>query len=582
MKWKLTDIYSSDKEWEKDFIKNKKLLELIIKYKGKLNLKLEEFYTKYEELEIDLLELYVYSRMKYDLDLTEQVNESMFKKIQLLESDMAQKLSWVEPEILELGEKKVMELVSNSSKLMEYEHDFDSLFYSHKHILDKEKEELLSYYTLFNGTPKNIYTAFRYSDSKPVKVKLSDGRKIEVMDQNYTSLLTIEKSQENRKRIFEAMYQSFENNKNMLSNVYLSIVNKNIATCKARKYDSFLNIYLDGEKVPTEVYTNLLDVCKESKKHVKKYLDLKKKKIGLKEYRSYDRFVPLVEVNKKYSYENAKKLVMDSVKGLPNHYIEKVKEAMTEGYIDVMPNPNKKGGAYAWGTYKTHPYVLLNFNGTLSDVSTLAHEVGHAVHKLYSDENQPFATCSHSIFVAEVASTFLERVLVEDLLEKSSDKNEKIYLLQKMIDGLIGTFYRQSMFADFEYTVHTKISKGSVMTEKDLSNLGINLYKSYYGFDITDEKYKRLWWSFIPHIYNSPFYVYKYATCYTVSSKLYDDYLKDKSKFENFVNLLKAGADDYPFNQILKCNVDLSKKETYITVVENLKRLVERLEELLK
>jgi oligoendopeptidase F len=585
MNWDLTAIYKDEKVWEKDYQKCERLLNELEEYKGKLDSfeTFENFIIKRESLEITLFELYPYAKMSYDLNMKDQEKEARLQKIQLLLSKASEKLSWVDPEILSIGEEKIFSYVNKSTKLKEYKYPFESLFHQQKHILDKEQEQLLSYFSLFCGTPSNIYNALSIADAKPQKVKLNNGEEIEISSQNHASFLLKLEKQEDRKKVFEALYGTLENNKATYANIYGAIVKKNIAIMKARKYDSFLNLFLDSEKIPIEVYTNFIKVTKEGTKALKRYILLRKKILGLKEYYAFDRFVPLVKVDRKYSYEEAKNVILEAIKRTPIDYQQKVKEVMQDGYIDVKSNPNKCNGAYAFGTYLSHPYILLNFEETLNDVETLAHEAGHAVHTLYAMENQPYATYGYSIFVAEVASTFLERIVLDYLIEKSTDRNEKIYLLQTMIDRLVATFYRQTMFADYEYQAHSVFLKGEAITEKALSDIFIKLYEEYYDLDLKKDYLKRLVWAYVSHFFVSPFYVYKYATCYVISSKLYNDYKKEgDNAFDNFVNLLKAGGNDFPYNQVLKYGIDLTKKETIKPIIEDMEKLVDKLEKLLE
>lgn len=578
MKWDLTHMYKSTDDWDKNFKKIEKLVDELVTYKGNLKNNLEEFFIKSEEADIIMADLYVYAHFALDLDMSNQEAAARAKKIENLNATNAEKMSWESSELLSIGEEEIMKLVEKSSKLKEYRHTFDALFYSKEHILDEDKEKLLSYFSNFSSTPNEIYKAFRYADDKSFKLKLGNGKTIDVMDQNYNSLIKDTKDQQDRKKIFETFYKQFEDNKNMLANLYLSIVKKDVAYSKARNYESTLHSYLHSDKVPIDVYMTLIKTARANSNYLKKYLKLRKKVLGLSHYYSFDKFVPLTNVNTKYSYSEAKRLVLESIKDLPKDYIEKIESAIQDGFVDVLPSKTKRGGAYSWSAYRSHPYILLNYDKSLDYILTLAHEAGHSAHSMYSKEAQPYATHDYSIFVAEVASTFSERMVTDYLLKTFKKKEEKISLLQQLIDDIVATFFRQAMFAEFEYTIHKLVEDNEPVTEQVLSKIASDLYKDYYGIDLRKEKSKRLWWAFIPHIYNSPFYVYKYATCFTITSKLYEDYKKESSKFSNFIDLLKAGEDDYPFEQILKRGVDLRKEETYMTVINELKILVKELE----
>ena len=353
---------------------------------------------------------------------------------------------------------------------------------------------------------------------------------------------------------------------------------------RSRGYESILDEHLYHNAIPTSVIHNLIEVASEGSAPLKKYIELRRKYLGLEKHRSYDRFLKLADAEKHYTYEEAKKLFWDSIAAFPKDFQDKAHEVLRDGFVDVYPGDGKRTGAYSNGGSNFHPFILLNFLGELNDVFTLAHESGHSIHTMYSEEAQPIMKQDYTIFVAEIASTFNEHNLLDYLLtHEQLSKDDKIFLLQKAIDEIMSTFYRQTLFGHYEYLAASKAEKGEPINHEVLSGIMTDLYKQYYGIDIAEEVYKPLVWAYIPHLYNSPFYVYQYATSFTSSMLIYENVKNGvEGAFDRYIGLLKSGGSDYPVEQVKRAGVDLTTKEPFLAVVRRMEELVDQLEKLLE
>lgn len=585
-RWNLSDIYESYEKWEIDYRISEEIIKELKEYKGLICTsedKFIEFFNKQEELDKLSYKLYRYPQLQRDLDALDRTATEKLQKIQILFAKMATDLSWVNSEILSIDKINIDKWLKNP-KLLDYKFGIDNLFRLQKHILPDKESKLISYYGPFFSTPKSIYNELTISDVYWPTVKLSTGEEVEVTSANYSRVLTKNRNQEDRSIVFNAHYKVYKEKENTIAAIYNSILQKSIAKTKAYSYDTFLDNFLESDNIQKEVYINLIETVKEETEPLKRYMRMRKKILNLQEYHNYDNSVNLIEFDEEYKYETAKELVLNSVKPLGEEYTNKMKNALSNGWIDVFETKGKRSGAYSAGVYGVHPYMLLNYNNTLDSVFTLAHELGHTLHTLYSQENQPFSMSDYTIFVAEVASTFNERLLLDYMLKITTNPVERIALLEQEIRNIVGTFYSQVLFADYEYQAHKLVEEESPITAEILSNIMNELFRKYYGDTIEKDELLNVIWSRIPHFFNSPFYVYQYATCFASSSLLYENIIKEKNELyrkENlskYIELISSGGNDFPMNQLLKAGVDLTSKETIKSVSKQLDSLLDKLE----
>ena len=585
-KWDLTKLYDSEEKFENDIKKARaEILEPLSKLEGKLGT--EEGLVQYLTLSIEadklLSRLAEFASMRSDLDKKNVANASALAKVELLFNDFGAKVSYADPEILALGKEHIDAFFKKHPELNEFDFYFEKLFRDQDHVLSAKEERLMSNFSQLTGLGGSLYASLSISDYAPGKVKLSNGEEVEVNHSNWTNIVESLDKQDDRRLVFESLYSDFEKHKNTYGEIYNAVLQAELAEMKSRGYNSILEEHLYHNNIPTSVFHNLIEVASTENEALHRYYEIKRKYLGLEKFRSYDRFVQLAKTKKKYSYKEALELFYKSIESYPEDYQKKAREATGEGYVDVYAAPGKRSGAYSSGGSNIHPYILLNYEGGLEDVFTLAHESGHSVHTLYSMEGQPITKQNYTIFVAEIASTFNEHNLLDYLLEHSDlSKDDKIYLLQKSIDQICSTFYRQTLFGHYEYDIAKKVEAGEPINYEVLSNEMISLYKTYYGIDISEEKVKPLVWAYIPHLFRTPFYVYQYATSFTASMIIYEKVKKgEKGAWDNYLKMLSSGGSAYPIDEVKLGGADLTKKEAFLAVTERMKELVDQLEKLL-
>jgi oligoendopeptidase F len=585
-KWNLNDIYSNWTEWENDLTVLKSKMDEIVSYKGKLKessenlLKVQHLNDK---LGILSYKVYRYPQLSRDLDTRDQQMGANLQKVQAMFAEFGVATSWINPEMLEIPWSTMKKWLDENPAFKPYRFGIEDLYRQQKHVLTADKEELLSYFSRVNNSPSEIYSNLTTADINFPTIALSTGDSVEATYGNYGLVLATNRNQEDRKKIYEAHYGVFKENENTFASIYSAICQSDWATARARGYNSSLEAVLDGNNIPIAVYENLVNTVKANTEPLKKYNSLRKKLLKLDKYYNFDGSIPITDFLKTYSYDEAKEQVLASITPLGSDYKEKITGALKGGWIDVFENKGKRAGAYSAGVYGVHPYMLMNYNGTLDNVFTLGHELGHTMHTLYSQENQPFSTSSYTIFVAEVASTFNERLLLDHMLSKTTDPKERINLLQQAIQGITGTFYFQTLLADYELQVHTLVEKGESVTAATLTKIMSDLYDAYYGNSIEKDEFVNRVWTRIPHMYRTPFYVYQYATCFASSAQIYknintgtDD--ERKAAKEKYLELLKSGGSNYPMEQLKNAGVDLTQPETIKAVIAQFSRLVDELE----
>ena len=587
-KWNLSDIYANWESWEKDLENLKEIIKEIPTFETSITTdekKFIELIKLEEKIQRMIDKLYLYPYMLRDLDSKDVVAAEKMQIIEHIYSEYTVISSWIVPKILEIPKETMDKWIEKNPELHEHRFGLSELYRLREHVLDKDKEKLLSYFSQYMGAVNDIYDELSISDIKWNEVQLSNGEKVQVTNAMYSKILEENKCQADRKKAFEALYNSYFINRNTYAAIYRGQIQRDVAGMKAKNYKSTLERALESNNIPVDVYLNLIGSAKENSAPLKKYIELRKKYLGISEYHYYDNQIKIVDYKKEFTYENAKDIVLESVLPLGKEYRNNLSTAISEGWLDVFETPNKRSGAYSLNIYDVHPYMLLNFNGTLDSVFTLAHELGHTLHSMYSTKHQPYATHDYTIFVAEVASTFNEKLLLDHMLKISTDKNERIALIEEAIGNIVGTYYLQSLFADYEYEAYKLVENGTPITADTLDKIMDRLFKEYFGEELTMDELQKIIWARIPHFFNSPYYVYQYATSFSASSKLYDKITNEKyseaerkESLEKYLNLLKSGGSDFPINQLKDAGVNLLEKENFETVAMELSRLTELLE----
>lgn len=582
--WNLKEIYESDSIWEEELNEVKEKALNVTKFKGNLKTKeqIENYFLFSEELGKKVEKLYSYVAMSSDKNLKDLNYQALKGKLMACLQQYSSLSSFVDNELLQIPFEKYEEFAAKSTTIKENLFSIKKLFDTKEHVLTPNEEKILANYGIINSSFANLYRMLQSSDFTPIKVELSN-EVVEVSPNTYTSILTRLENQDDRRKVFEALFGYYEKHRNTLTNIYKGVVDVNIARMRNRGYKSILNSALDRNKIPEDVYLSLINTVKENTAPLKRYINLRKKIFNLEEYHTYDRFLSYAKCDVKYPYEKAYSDVLSAFDPMGDDFVSHAKKALAEGHVDVYPSDGKRSGAYSTEIYGYGPYILLNHTDDLSSAFTLAHECGHSIHTLYSLETQPYATKDYTIFVAEIPSTLNENLFLDFLLKNSDNKELKIQALEEQIDGIVSTFYRQTLFADFEYQAHQLVIEDKPFTYESLCDIMANLYLTYYGIDLDTEPLKKYVWAYIPHMYNSPFYVYQYATCFSASMKIFED-IKNKvpGAFDKYINMLKAGGSMYPIDIVKLGGVDLTTKEPFEAVCNKLNSLIDEYEHLIK
>ncbi len=585
-KWDLSHIYADWAAWEADMARMQGLMDEYAGLKGTLAdgpqaiLKAAKMS---DELGMILYKVFRYPGLMNAQDTRDNEVAGYYQQIRIAYSQFGVATAWYSPEMLEIPLETMQGWIADTPELEPYRYGIEDLYRQQEHVLSADKEELLALYSQSNQAASNIYDELTTSDIKYPSAVLSDGDSVTLTPGTYYNILQTNRNQADRATAFEAFYGTYVDNANTYAAIYNGIMQRNWAAAQARSYNSVLESYLDGDNVPVEVYQTLVNTVRNGTGPLQRYYNLVQQRLGLDEYHLYDGMIPIIDFDKTYDYDEIQEWIIESVAPLGKAYQDRVREAFTNRWIDVYENEGKSTGAFSAGTYGVHPYLLLNFNGTLSDVFTVAHEMGHCMHSILSAEGQPFVNHDPTIFVAEVASTMNEKLLLDYMLERTDDPIERIALLTHTINDLDGTFYTQSMWADYEMRAHQMVEQGQPVTAQSIRDLYSTIQEEYYGDAITiDEKYRYVW-TRIGHFYGSPFYVYKYATCYCTSAKLAAEISsEDKSVREDaldrYMTLLGAGSSDHPMELLKTAGVDLGDPATMQAIVDQLDYLVNLLE----
>ena len=563
-KWAIEDLYKNDDEWEADFTRLKEHLPELSAYEGRLGESAQTLLSMQrlcDKMNMLAEKVYVYANQRLHENTDNAVYQNLASRAQSLLVEMSERTSYIEPEIMELPEGTIEKYLQESGELRVYGQYFENMIRQKAHVLPGEMEKLLASAGELAESPKDIFSMFNNADIRFPKITGEDDTDVEVTHGRFISLLQ-SKDQRVRKDAFEALYGVYEKFRNTLAATYRANVKQEVFFARARRYGSDLEAALDGSHIPVSVYDNLIHVVHEHLPLMHRYVKIRKKLLGLDELHMYDLYTPMTENSgEHFSFEDAKKTVLEGLAPMGEEYLSHLKDGFEHGWIDVYENQGKRSGAYSWGAYGTHPYVLLNYQGTLNDVFTLAHEMGHALHSWYSDETQPYIYAGYRIFVAEVASTCNEALLIHHLLKKAKDPKNKAYLINYFLEQFRTTLYRQTMFAEFEKITHGLQEAGEALTAERLCSIYYDLNKAYFGEDICIDRQIEMEWARIPHFY-TPFYVYQYATGFSAAIALSGKILREgEAAVEQYKKFLKGGSSMYPLELLRLAGVDMEQKK---------------------
>jgi oligoendopeptidase F len=584
--WDLSSIFTSWQEWEAAFNELDRGIEAYKKYEGTLAQGAANLLNALQDR--DALgqlsyKVWYYPSLQYDEDQRNNTINARRQRVQLLIAKWQQATSWFNPELLKLPLDTVRQWLNENRELAVYRFAIEEVFRLQEHVLDEQGERLLSLTERLGSVPRDSYAALSTADARFPTITLSTGETTQVSYGQYRRLLATCRSQDDRRKAYEALYDTYTASLNTYAAIYNGVMHGDWFEARARGYASTLDAALFGNAIPTSVVENLIRETKHGAGAFRRYHTLRKRVLGLQDYYVFDAFVPLVEYDVKYAYEDVLDWIVEAVRPLGLEYQARVRRAFNERWIDVYENQGKRSGAYSAPVYGANPYMLMNYNDTLDAVFTLAHELGHSMHTMLSHETQPFVYSGYTIFVAEVPSTLNEALLLEFMLDRARSKEERVVLLQHAIDGIIGTFYNQVLFADFELEAHRLVEKDQPITSETLSGIYSKLLGEYWGDALSPDPRAQHTWARIPHFFQSPYYVYQYATCFASTAKLMEeigsaDPVKRGAAVDRYLNLLKSGGSDHPMVLLKKAGVDLSKPETVKAVSKQLDGLVDKLE----
>ena len=586
-KWNLDDIFQNWEEWEAAYKRLEAGIERYAALKGTLSEgpeRLLDAFKLSEELGQLAYRVWYFPSLRYDEDQRDNTVNARRQQVQILFARWKQAESWFNPELLQIPIDTVREWIRRTESLRLYTFAIEDLYRQQEHVLDEKGERLMSLASRLASAPNDAYWALSTADAKFPTVTLSNGESVTVSYGQYRAILATRREQTDRATAFEALHSTYQASLNTYATLYNAVCQRDWFQARARGYKSTLDAALHGDNIPPSVVENLIEATRAGTEPLRRYHRLRRAALGVPSYHVYDFAIPLVTFDRKYAYDDVLDRIVTSVAPLGNEYQARMREGFNGRWIDVYENEGKRSGAYSAPVYGTHPYMLLNYTDTLDDVFTLAHEMGHSMHTILSHETQPFIYSNYTIFVAEVPSTLSEALLLEHMLEQSTDPVERIVLLQHAIDNIAGTFYTQVMFADYELRAHRLAEQDRPITSEILTETYTTLLKDYYGDAVDLNPQTGITWARIPHFFNSPYYVYQYATCFASAARLAQEIIRgteveQRQARERYLALLRSGGNDYPMEQLKKAGVDLSKPDTVRAVVDQLSGLVSRLDQ---
>lgn len=579
-KWKIDKVYKSIEDFEKDFEEVKKEAVKLQDYSGKLTNgeAILEYLKLNEKVSRKVENLFIYAHLKSDEDTSNATYQALMSKIDIYMAEFSSYTAFFVPEILALDDKFIMDEIDRIEEMHQYKFLFEDILKEKPHILSKEMEELLASASDCLDAPSAIHNMLTNADMTFGKIKDEEGNEVELTEGNYSSFIR-SKDRNVRKAAFEKLFSEYEKFKNTLATSLTASIKTFNFNSKVRKYESALEASLQPNNIPLDVYKNAVKVMNDNVYSLHRYVKIKKELLNLDEIHMYDLYVPIIETQKeKVEFNDGVKIVLEALKPLGEEYLDIFKGGINDGWIDIYENKGKRGGAYSWGGYDTMPYVLLNYNNELEDVSTLAHEMGHSIHSYYSRKEQPYHYAGYTLFCAEVASTTNEKLLIHHLIEKENDEKKKLSLINTELEQIRTTVFRQLMFAEFELYTHESLEKGIPLTSEDYSKAWHELNVKYFGPEMIVDENIDIEWARIPHFY-SDFYVYQYATGYAAASAFANAILEGKvNAVEKYKGFLKSGGSDYPIEILKKAGVDMTTKEPLEATIKRFNELLDMIE----
>lgn len=588
LKWNLADIFPNDDAWREALNNIKGRLDEVEKYKGTLTKSPENLLNAMEyntSISKEATKLFIYASMNSDLDTRNMKYTGMRQELQQLFAKFGAKSAFMEPEILTADWETIDGFIKKEPRLEVYRKGMENLFRTKKHTLSEPEERILALSGTISGTPGSIFNTFSNAEMPNPTVTLSDGKKVELTSSEFGKLRA-SANRKDREIAFKAYWGNYAKFKASYGEMLNGKINADLFRFRARHYDSSLEASLYPNNIPVEVYHSLITNVNKNLPAFHRYLQIKKRMLGVDTLKYMDLYAPVVkDVDLKYSYEEATKLVLEALKPMGEEYVNTVKKAINERWIDVYPTPGKQTGAYSNGAYYDgHPYILLNYNELYNDVSTLAHELGHTMHSYFSNKTQPYPLSRYQTFVAEVASTFNEVLLFNYIIRTVKDDDVKLSILMNWLDNFKGTLFRQTQFAEFELKAHEVAEQGKPLTGDTFSKIYKDITDKYYGNNqniCKVDDYMNMEWAYIPHFYRT-FYVYQYSTSFTASISLAEKVLSgDKEALKNYMKFLSSGDSDYPIELLKKAGVDMTTSEPFEKTADAMNKVMDEIEKIL-
>ena len=587
-KWNLNDLYPTVDDWKKEKEKITAQFSKMSEFKGNLGQSAEQLkkaLDTYYQIQKDFIKVYVYASMLSDQDTQESNPLAMKQEVGQLYTEFSKKTSYMDPEILAIPQEIMDKFFKDEPGLQTYRHVIDNVQRMRAHTLSAEQESIIAEAGRMASTPSEIYTILSNADLPYPTIKLSDGKEVRLNKAGY-ALYRAVANREDRIKVFDSFFGALANYSRTFGTELFGEIKKNMFNKNVRNYQSCLESALDHDNIPTQVYHKLIENTNKNLDTFQRYLKLRKRMLGVDELHYYDMYPSVVkDVDLSYTYEEAVKNIEEALSVLGKEYVATVDKAVKDRWIDVMPNTGKQSGAYSQGSaYDVHPYILLNFNGKYEDMTTLAHELGHTMHSYFSNKNQPYHNSDYPTFLAEVASTANEAILMDHMLKKIDSNEERLALLGNYLDNFKGTLFRQTQFAEFELKIHELVEKGESLTGEKFTEIYKEILKKYYGHEkgvcIIDDQYA-IEWAYIPHFYYN-FYVFQYSTSFMAAQALAAKMLRGDSKMvEKYLAFLSSGASDYAIPTLKKVGIDMTSDEPFTLAMKKMNDVMDEMEKIL-